>query len=223
MGWFKKRDDGGLDVDESIKDLKPGDIRAAVEGKAASDAKIAELEAQLVSANAKAGEVDAMKSQLAAIEARTAPPPPTPTGPVSVLEDEDRAFQDRQAPLAAVSFHGAAMAAKTQAMLSLSGRDLALFRKYSNELDASMQNVPPERRIHPQAWINALTYIKGVHFDEATTKGDDFFSETGGAPPPPNAPPAERLSDEEMNIARKMKIDPAKYLEQKKKIRVVNV
>lgn len=222
MGWFKNREGGGVDVDEAIKDLKPADIRAAVEGRAASDAKIAELEAQLQAAQAKSGEVDALRTQLSAIEARTAPPPPMQTGPPSVLEDEDGAFNARMAPTAAVSFHAASMAAKTQAMLGLTGRDLALFKKYGNEIDQAMQNVPPDRRMHPQAWLNALTYVKGIHFDEATAKGDEFFSETGGAPPPPMAPPADKLSEEEANIARKMKVSPESYLKQRKGMTVYN-
>jgi hypothetical protein len=218
MGWFKKKEDGSTDVDESLKDLTPEQIKAAVEGKAAADAKIAALEAQQA-------EFEATKARLATLESKMAPPPPENTGPVSVLEDENRAFNERQAPLAAIAFHAGSMAAKTQAMQGLDGRDLAIFRKYSSEIEAAMQTVAPEKRINPETWVNALTYVKGRHLNEiveASSKGSDFFSETAGGPPPPPKPAEDKLTPEQETIAKKMKVDPARYLEQRKNIQVYN-
>jgi hypothetical protein len=105
-----------------------------------------------------------------------------------------------------------------------------LWQKYEGEIESLVNQQAAANHIFPQTWINAFTYVKGLHAEElvegAVSGGENFFSEpvTGGGAPE-NGRGGEKkdeLSPREMDIARKMKITPERYLEQKKKMTVVS-
>lgn len=230
MAWFKKED-----LPEELQGKTPEEIKTylAQQKKDADDAKAA-----LATANAAAEtqktEFEGVKSRLASIEAnRTNANANTnnntqrePKEPTSFLVDEDAAFNERVAPVVNLALHGAAMSARMMAFQSIPAREQKLFNKYASEVEGIMAKESPERKVYAQTWLNAWTYVKGLHTQElvdAAAKGDNAFfaesgSSTGNVAGNGHEDKKDELTDAEKDIARKMKISPEAYLKNKKGI-----
>jgi hypothetical protein len=239
MAWFNKDDE----VPERLKGKTPQQILQELEAADALKAKQTELEASSSVRDqeftATKTEFEATKARLAQLEAnqnRREEPPPDQrqrTGPTSVLVDEDRAFSERVGPIAALALHSGALAAKQEARRQVEIRsrdpknknDLGIFLRYEAEIEDLMSKEAPERKIMPQTWLNAFTYIKGIHVSDivaSVQKGESFGLEGGSSSQaPPEEPKDDKLSAEELRIAAKMRVSPENYLKQKKAMTTV--
>lgn len=211
MGWWAKKDE---ELPEELRDMKPEDLVKAVK----DSQRVAELETKLEQRNA---EFDGVKQRLDAIEANqpeSAPNPNAPQRPTSVLVDEERAFAERQAPLAMTTLLIGANAAKSQAKMMLG----PTYAKFEKEIEAEMEKVPLGSRIHTESWKNVHDMVVGRHMSEIAKEPSQYFTEPGGGTPPPEPKPdPDKLSDEEVKIARKMGVSPEQYLASKKSMQFV--
>lgn len=216
------------ELPERLRGKSPEEIEAALQE---AESYRTETEAKLTASQQAQSEVEQLRAKVAELEARPAPQPepqpqPQPQpGPTSFLIDEDRAFNERVAPYAQLSLNTAAVAAR------ISARDQALadsttrviWRKYEKEIDDVMKNEPPVRRAHPQTWMNAVTFVAGQHIKDIAKlreDGTDFFAEESrspGTPPGGGEPENEiKLTPQELEIAKNMKLKPEEMLAQKK-------
>lgn len=233
MAWFKREEE--QDIPEELKGKSAKEIAELLKKAQEFETEVTSLKTQVQERDTRVTELqntfNATKTRLDQLEANSRPPERQRTQDEipSVIEDEEEAFRRRQEPTQAVALHSgmlsARMMAENQVRQQPGGE--RIWRKYEKEIIDIMNKETPQRRIFPEVWLNAFTYVKGVHFDEvmqSAQKGENlFFSETSSnAPEPAPQKKDDKLTDKEMEIARKMKIDPAKYLEQKKKIQVVS-
>lgn len=230
--WFNRRQEEP-EVPPELQGKTPAQVLQAIKD---AEAKAAELQAKIDAQAGQASELEQLRNKIQELEARPVartddpPPPPTNNGPTSVLVDEDKAFNERMAPLANVVFNSASMGGRMLAMEQL--RDMskpggfnhiAFFNQHKAEIEGLMGQVPPQSRAHPDTWINLYNLVKGRHAEElldASKKGENaFFVEgTAGSPPPPQEDKSERLTDVETGIAKKFGLTPEQYLKQKKGI-----
>ena len=218
MAWFKKEE-----APEELKGLTPEQIAEAVKKSKEQETELANLRTKQTELERKASEVDSVKARIAEMEASLRKDnPPKRTEPTSVLVDEDTAFRERLGPTHAAITNTAASVAKMEARGGLKAKDRYIWDKYLGEIETLMANDP--RRVQAAGWTSALTYIKGLHTDEITKP--DFFAESsyegevGRAPEPTKKD--DKLSDEELDVCKRMGVSPEDYLKQKKEMQVVN-
>ena len=235
MPWFK--DD---EVPDKLKGKTPQEIAKALEDAEELKAKHMELEAAAATKDqeltATRSEFEATKQKLQEIEAnrnRQAESEPRRGGPTSVLVDEDKAFAERVGPVAMVALQSGMLAAKQEArrQVEIKSRDpknkndLGIFLRYEAEIEDLMSKEAPERKIIPQVWLNAFTYIKGIHVNDiiaSVQKGEAFGLEGGStSQAPPTEQNDDKLSPEELRVASKMRVSPENYLKQKKAMKPV--
>lgn len=234
MPWFKHEDEA--QIPEEMKGLTPAQIAEAIRKSKELETELSTVKDQLKKRDEEfqstQTEFASVRDRLQAVEeqaiARRQSGDRDPNIIPSVVEDEDEAFRRRQAPIEAVALHTGSMAAQMQAQQTVRDQKQShIWNKFEKEILDIMSKEPPARRIFPQTWLNAFTYVKGVHFDEVTraaSSGDNsFFSESAGNNTPAPAPvQSDKLSEQEEAVARKMRVDPKRYLEIKKKIKVDN-
>lgn len=231
MPWFKKEEEEKIPDD--LKGLTPEQIVELVNKGKTLETELNTLKQQASDKDKQINDLNTnftnTRTRLEQIENETrqrqAHQQQDPNEIPSVVEDEDEAFRRRQQPLEAVSLHAGALAAQMSAEQAIrDAKEDFIYRRYKKEVDEIMSKEPPARRIFPQTWLNAYTYVKGVHFNEVTDlmrKGDNtFFSETAGSTPPPTEQREEKLTERELEVAKSMKITPERYLAMKKKIQV---
>lgn len=237
--WKKKREE----IPESYRDLTDEQLLDRLQQAEKDAAEKKELETKVQSEQTEHGKT---KAALQALEASArkpevkpeVKPQPKPNGqnqdsnePISVFDDEAGAFAQRNAPIAAAAIHAGMLAAKAEAMrlVRVQG-DTRVWEKYEKEINEIMEKEDPVRKIYPQVWLNALTFVKGIHMKEIMdlqTKGGEaaLFSEgisdNGRSPEQRNTPEDDKLSQSELDIAKKMKIKPEDYLKRKKGMTVV--
>lgn len=240
MPWFK--DD---EVPDRLKGKTPQQILAELEAADSLRTKHMELEASAATRDqefaASKTEFETTKARLAELEANRLHESENQnqnrdqrrTGPTSVLVDEEGAFAERLGPVAALALHSGALSAKQEARRQVETRsrdsknknDLGIFLKYEAEVEDLMSKEPPERKVMPQVWLNAFTYIKGIHVNDiisSVQKGEAFGLEGGSTSQAlPLEQQDDKLSAEELRVAAKMRVSPENYLKQKKAMKPV--
>lgn len=229
--------------------LTPQQIKEAVEAKKALEEKATKLETdlgtvrtELETANNSFNET---KNRLDALEANSrVKKNDEPKNYTSVLDDEEKAFNERFAdkaqPLAVATMMVGRNTAKMEARLSLRGQYMktaggrisleTLWDRWMPEIEDAANKTNSPELINSKTWINIFDYIKGKHISEMLNAPETFIetvsTETHGRVG--NEPPPEKLNDEELATVAKMQrqashITPEKYLETKKKMKFVNV
>lgn len=215
-----------------FKDKTPEQVEAefdALDAKAqkadSGDVELNDLKKQLQDRN---NEFNQLQGRLNDIEANNrrqqAPQEPTRT---SVLVDEDRAFAERLAPLAVGQLQQAAAMARTLAQQELRNdpRHKKLLEKYGKDVDAVFAKIPLQSQGFVESYRNAFFIGVGPHmnelFDAASKREGDLFTESGGGTPPAEPQKPDKLSDEELKIASRMRVTPEQYLKRKKSMSMV--
>ena len=238
MPWFRDQKPKEDQTPEELRGLTDEQIIELVKKGKTHDADIQALQTQITQRNQDVENLtnnfNEVRSRLQSIEAnpqgqrqpRGNNGNENPDEIPSVVDDEDEAFRRRTAPVTAVALHSGQLAARLSAeqQVNMSPVDRRAWSKYIKEIEGIMAKEPPERRIFPEVWMNAFTYVKGQHFNEimsAAQKGDNlFFSEGVDNVPTPPEVHEDKLTPQEEAIAKKMRVDPKKYLDMKKKIKV---
>lgn len=237
---------------DALKDtgLTPQQIKEALDKAKSLEDKTTKLESELLTnkttLEAMNSDYKTIKQQLDSLEAnsRRQPPKNEPKTFTSVVDDEDKAFDerflDRAQPLAAAAQIAASRTAKLEAKLSLQGKYMKtaggrisltnLWDRWSSEIDKAAQNTQAAALCNWETWLNIFDYIKGKHVEELTAEPATFIEpvETRVNGSVGNEPPPEKLNDEEMATVGKMAkeskfITPEKYLETRKKMKFINV
>lgn len=183
-------------------------------------------------AQAKA-ENEQLKQRLQALEnenkqLKNQPPPnpnsnPAPSAPISVLEDEDAAFAQRQAPVIVAALSANAQVAAMRAENSImqgDSTDAKLYRRFKADVDRLFAAQPLQSQADPQVYMACFERILGNKRGEINklrgTADDPFVETVGGPAPLPANTNASVLTDEEKRIAKRMGISEEKYLKNKK-------
>lgn len=209
--------------DEQIQQAIAAGTTAQTDLKAAQDLAVTK-EQELQTANA---ERDAAKAKADAVvdpenplNKPPAPPAPDPNKPIDFWDDPDAALTQRLTPLAMQMFTQGAQTAE----MFIRQQNPKLFDKFGDEIMELMKTVPLQQRPMFQTWENAILMVKGRHLNEfvadAREGKNEFFIEpaSSGVPPPPgdgDKKPEDKLSDQEIKIAARMRMTPAEYLKQK--------
>lgn len=228
MPWFSK----DAKVPDEIKDLTPEQLAEAVKKKV-------ELEAQLSDFAAKSAEKDAslkmLQAQVAQLEAATRAAASLDKISADKLEEDDDILTNpsgvidkRVAPIAAAAMHAGVLAARMSAENEIfrDVRERALYLKYKKEIDELADKYTPDQRILPQTYHNLFIYVKGKHEKEisaAASSGDEgFFSEgvSSRAHEKKSAVDIDKLTDQEIRVAARMRVTPEEYLKNKKQMQV---
>ena len=233
--WFQKKEE---ELPEKLRGKTEEDLVKAMEEAEALRASAAEKDAEVArlreSQTSQQTEFEAVKAKLAELEANAAPTwNEEPKGPASVFVNEEQAFIDRTSGLRQQIAQSGALTARLTAreavQNSTTGRtDMRIWDKYANEINTLMSREAPDRQIDPRSWANAFIYVKGLHFSDlldAQANKKDIFAEpaTSSGTVPETEKQEDKLTDQELEIAKKFKMTPEKYLERKKAMRFVNV
>lgn len=96
--------------------------------------------------------------------------------------------------------------------------DPELFDALEVHIGAKMQTVPDQYKVNPTVWVNAFNTVKGEHMDKVMELKGKRVQPTGSGdgprPPSHRQPPAakvEKLSDDELKFARKLKLTEEQY------------
>lgn len=231
--WFSRKSEEP-EIPVELQGKTPAQILQAMKD---AEARETALQAKLDEQAGLNTELERLRIQVQELEARpplrneVPPTQPQNNGPTSVLVDEDKAFDERMAPLANMTFNTAAIGARMLAMEQL--RDMAVadgfnhiafFNKFRVDIEHLMAQIPPVQRGHPDTWLNIYNLVKGRHSSEliaASKKGENaFFTEpTSGTPPPPPVDRGDTLTKVESDIAKKFGLSDEAYLTQKKGIK----
>ncbi len=242
--WFQTRKE---DLPENLRELEPEALSKAVADasklaaaeKDATDAK-ADRDRIKAEADTQKTEFDSVKSRLAAIEAggggddeKDDKDKNRNKGPASVFVNEDDAFNSRLAPLTGAVTQAGALAARMTAREAIQNAnnghvELKIWNKYQNEINTLMSKEQATNQINPNSWVNAFIYVKGLHVSELmdfASKKSDVFAEVGsgtGTGTGHDDSDKDKLSPQELDIAKKFKMTPEKYLERKKGMKFVS-
>jgi len=229
--------------------MTPAEIRQAIKDGVDLKARAGALETELNTTKASLTSVqngyDEVKSKMNELEANYRRPatPQTPKTYTSVVDDEDRAFNERfndaAQPVAMAAVKAGSNAAKMEARLSLQDKfsktpggrisHARLWDKWRGEIEKAANEVQPQTNLMmAQTWLNIFDYIKGKHIEEMMEKPTDFIESVSQAAEVKigNEPPPDRLADSESDVVKKMMkeskfMTPERYLEAKKKMRFV--
>lgn len=180
-----------------------------------------------------------LKRSLNEAEARRQPAR-EPDELANFIEDPDRAFTQRVAPVAAATVANSAITARILAQQILDNNDLTsggknmdgrLFRAWGMEIDGESRKYQAAQLTSPQAWVGIFYYLKGLHADElrdkdVVKKKYNFLepASTEGARPPEGKPKSadEELTDAEKHVADKMNVTYENYRKRKKAMQFIN-
>lgn len=166
---------------------------------------------------------------------QTSPSPPAappPTGrPLTREEMEQQYWKDPLSSTAAIAQHAANSIARQfqeglgpsmQALEEIAKQearkiDSATFDKYLPQIEAKMSLAPKQFRSNPQTWKNAFNAVRGENFEEIS-KGRQAAPPGTTDGPGMSAPrrthsttPGSSLTEEELAIAKKLKISAKDY------------
>lgn len=249
MGWLddvkKKKGDK---LPERFKDKSEDDILKMLDDADKDKSRITELENKDAERETKVTEIqtefESVKAKLAAAEAnRNAPPKSDGTNDqelANFVEEPDKAFGQRVAPVANIAIQTAAMTARMLAQQQLNNADMAssgktmdgrLFQHWNAEIDAEAKKYQTVQLTTPQAWLGIYMYLKGVHADELRDpeirKKKYNFMEPASSNTSQNVdnttkPASDQLTDAEKHVADKMGVKHEDYLKRKKAMVMVN-
>lgn len=139
-----------------------------------------------------------------------------------------RAVMEAQARQGAANYDTLLAIAKSEARKGSED----VWDKFSNEIEMMVKaSVDPQFHTNINVWKNALTQVKGQHIDEIlemrkqqvpaeTSRGPALHISREGGPAQSSRsapiPPKEKLSSEELDVARKLRITPEQYIEGKR-------
>lgn len=242
MPWLNKKKEEELPPE--LKGKTQEEIVAAVKKAEALEAEVTSLKSQATDRDkAVTGiqtQFEEIKARLAAAEANPRPQNQqvnTDEPPANFIEEPDKAFGQRIAPLANLTVQNARMTAKILAQQSLDNQDAGqktmngrLFRHFDAELETESKKYPAQNMITPDAWLGLFWMIKGRHSDEISNtetrkKNYSFLEPTvQNVAQPDNKPKTgvDSLTDQEKDIARKMGKTPEEYAKRKAQMQFVS-
>lgn len=230
--------------------MTPQQIKEALAKSKELEDRTKTFETELATTKTALSEAQSERQQVRArldeIEANSRRPatPREPKSYTSIVDDEDKAFNERfndsVQPVAFAAVKAGANAARLEARLSLQGRFITtpggrvslekLWDKWRSEIDKASAEVPSANLINAATWINIFDYIKGKHIEEMMEKPDTFVesvSTRADIKVGDEEIPA-KLNDEELATIKKMgreskNVTAETYAETKKKMKFVNV
>lgn len=251
MGWLdninaKKKDK----VPKIFEGKSEDDILKMLEESSADKEKIKGLETKVAEQDGAVDKIktefESMKARLVAAEANRNTPPKkegSEEEPANFVEEPDKAFGQRVAPIANIAIQNAAITARILAQQQLDNADLAsggktmdgrLFRAWSMEIDNAAKKYQTIQLGSPDSWIGIYFHLKGLHADELSNpevrkKKYNFMepaassTDTRHQENDDTKPATEQLTPAELHVAEKMKVKPEDYLKRKKAMKFVNV
>ena len=247
MGWLDEIKKKKEKLPDRFKDKSEDDILKMLDDADKDKTRITELETKDAERETKVTEIQTqfndVKARLAAAEAN---PKPKPDGGgnndelANFVEDPDKAFGQRVAPVANIAIQTAAMTARMLAQQQLNNADMAsngktmdgrLFQHWNGEIDAEAKKYQTVQLTTPQAWLGIYMYLKGVHADELRDpeirkKKYNFMEPAVSGVSANNdgkeKPASDQLTDAEKHVADKMGVKHEDYLKRKKAMQYVN-
>lgn len=218
------------DLPEELRGKSPEEIakfiKDSAELRATLDQMQTERDGLKTQIDSQRTEFDGMKAKLAELEANAANAnqqnqPPDADEPASIWTDPDKWHAERNRGVENVALMSGMLTARMAFENSLSGNDRNVWRKYTKEIDQTMNGFTPVQRTLPQSWGLALNVVKGNHMNDilkAQSEGTDFFAEGSSGHNPPASPDEVKLTAQEEEACEKFHWDPKRYLAQKKKM-----
>lgn len=241
MSWLdsvkKKREEELAAKDQAwgAKLKEEQDKAAALEQKLA--AMETERQTERENVEKMSGEFEQIKARLQEAEAKTTRKTDQEEA-ANFIEDPDKAFGQRAAPLVNLAVQNAMTTSKLLAQQQLDNTDLAsngkvfdgrLFRAWSGDIDGEARKYQPQLLTTPNAWLGIFYYLKGLRADELSNpemrkKKYAFLEPSRSATIPLNGEEKkeeDKLTDEERHIAERMNVKPEDYLKRKKQLKFV--
>jgi hypothetical protein len=243
--WFQTRKE---DLPKNLQEMEPEALSKAVddaqkwgEELVGAREKLKELDTLKAKSTEQQTEVERMKARIQELEGNQDHDDDDDdkgkgkkrTGPQSVFLNEDEAFAERLGPLHAMVTQTGAMTARSTAREAIGNSkngtvEMRIWNKYQNEINTLMTKEHPTNQINPTSWVNAFIYVKGLHSDdlmELASKKTDVFAEVGSSSGNMHEDNKDndKLSPQELDIAKKFKMTPEKYLERKKGMKFSSV
>ena len=222
------REDAEGDMPEELKGKTPGEIAAELKTLRAASAEhetVKTAHAQGTAALQKAeADLQAAQAAVRVAEARRAGGDgAATTSPTSILEDEDKAFNERLGPIVQNQLALAAQSAKFigEQRVQQSPLHARLLTKFRGEVDKLFETVPLQFRQFPETYERVFQQVVGSHAGELITKDkSEFFIESGGGASPLSPSKKAELTEDEVKMARSLKISPEHFLAQKERMQV---
>lgn len=244
---------GKSEFEEELKGLglTPAQIKEKLAKADDLEKKTTTLETELTTTKGTLAQVENSftdtKKRLDALEANGGrrQEPKEPRNFTSVVDDEEKAFDerfaDRSQPIAAAALAAGRNSARLEAKLSLQGKYMntpggkislmALWDKWYGEIEKAADNTNAAHLMNAATWLNIFDYVKGKHVAEIFEKPDNFIESVQTSTTSSiteGGKKDEKLNDEELATVKKMgreasRITPEKYQEMKKKMTFVNV
>jgi ABC-type transporter Mla subunit MlaD len=231
MAWnmWNKND---ANLPEALRGKSPEEIDTELKRLSASVGEVERLKEQLAERDTKLSEnssaVEQMQQKIQELESGSRPNPDlAPRKPASFLDDEDQAFNDRAAPLVNGLMDVSAQTAKIVAEQRIRANPAyaKLLSKYQADVDKLYKTVPLQYQRFPETYERVFKQVLGDHVEELMTEqaktGGSLFIESGGGAQPPAPPPNEQLTADELEAAKRLKIDPEQMLASKKQMRSI--
>lgn len=229
MLWGKKevRDE---DLPEDFRGKSPEEIKKILEEARQAQTMLETLKTEKDSLQtqfeSQRTEFDSLKAKIAEMEAAQAQAqaqaaPATQEEPPSIWSDPERWHAERNKGVESVALMSGMLTARMVVENGLEDHDKKIWKKYSKEIDQTMQGFNPAQRTMPQSWMLALNVVKGNHMNEilkAQSEGNEFFAEAPSGSSPAPEPDSIKLTEQEQEACEKFHWDPKRYLAQKKKM-----
>ena len=235
MPWFDKFD---AKIPESLRNLTPEQLEAAVKFYETNKDKIGTMETELGTTKqtlaTMENEFNATKTKLADLEANAQAareaaatagqqPQPGPNAQIDFFTDPEGAYAQRTRPLADFAMATAA----TTARMSFEnwirdnpgelGDNPKIYRKYQSEVVALMSREPAMNQANPQSWFNAFVLIKGNHdadIHKARSANDGaFFGETPTVKASEEPDRSKEITEADRKAAERFGIKPEQVVE----------
>lgn len=235
MGWFRKEDESK--IPEKLRALTPEQIVAAMDSGEKSAAEMIELKKALAekdkAINETSNSLTELQNQFKNLEAnrRVQSEKKVENNEIQFVDDPEgwtrQEIAKNTVPTAVATMRATAQlareAARRQLMqLKVPGTNInkaALMDRWSGEMDKAVETVQLQFLQEPNQWIYVFNNILGQHMDEilqskADGKDPEYFVEPGHSEVGrrQEVKKEDKLTDEEMNIAKRMKITPEQYL-----------
>lgn len=193
---------------EDVFGMSKEDFDAMKSEGEANKAKVAEL-------STKVGEIDDLKTQLAALKAPPARQVSDSPAPINFFEDPDGAMAQRMGPLAAVALQTQAGLAEMNARGRF-GKDFTRWGEEISTLAASHTNLADKG--NPTFWENIVNMVRGRHageIEESAAKGQFYFTEQpgGSSGGGSSETPESKLSASELKAASKFGMTAKEFLD----------
>ena len=242
MVWLddlrKKKELAGK-IPKDLEGKTDEEVIAMISESTTLKAKVAELETKDKEKDAKVQQIstefEAVKARLAAADAaRGAAPPKTEEELADFVNEPDKAFGQRVAPVANLAVSSAKMTARMLAQQDLDNMDMnspadnktmdgRLFRAWGADIDAEAAKYNATLLTNPKSWLGIFYYLKGIRSDELNNpeirkKKYNFLEPAASSVARVDSStktPTEQLTDAEKRVADKMGVKHEDYLKRK--------